>query len=643
MGRSEEGLELAEARLELGVLAAERLELVLEAVGLALAGAAEIAEDLADAAADAAVEFAIELAVEGAARLGIAELAEAADDVDAQVGIGPVEHVLQRLASLAALGELGDGHDRRPATARGDAVARARDDVGHGALVAQVGEAVDGAGADDVGPRGAIEDVDQGVERGALARRSEGPSGLGLDEVARVAEGHALERLGRGGGAEGAERPGDDAPHLGVSRGDVREQRLLGISGAELTERRGGLGAHAPELFLVGERGREGLRRRRVVRLAEARRRQHAPARGGRMGELVAEQIAGRLELHLGEHRLLGVDDDEARARGDVEREGVRRLIDVPDLAPRGAVLEREVEGEVEGEERSGRLGRALPTARAAARAGLRLLDGHGADPLLELDLDVELGVTGAEDPLLEEALERASAHLFHGAHEIASLDDTLAVAHEVRLDPEPEQRVSELAAEHVKDGAALLVEVAIEDVDRRLVVLADDGALVAAVGLAEVRVHVALDAVIVLVAAEVGLAVDVLHEGGKTLVEPGVRPVTARDEIAKPLMGELVGDEVVGADVERGAVVEQDVLVHRRGGGVLHPAEDEVAHHHLGVLVPGVFDAGHRAEVANHLRGAGEGAFAVFFAPARDEVREGIPSTSSSINVNSPAARVKR
>src|SRR6185436_592584 len=105
-------LDLAEPRLEIGVLGAERLEVVAETVGVALPGAAEIAQDLADPAADAAVEIALELAVERAARLGVAEIAERAHHVDAQVRIGGVEQILERLTRLLVARELGERHDR---------------------------------------------------------------------------------------------------------------------------------------------------------------------------------------------------------------------------------------------------------------------------------------------------------------------------------------------------------------------------------------------------------------------------------------------------------------------------------------------------------------------------------------------------
>jgi hypothetical protein len=98
-------------------------------------------------------------------------------------------------------------------------------------------------------------------------------------------------------------------------------------------------------------------------------------------------------------------------------------------------------------------------------------------------------------------------------------------------------------------------------------------------------------------------LAIEMLEQRGEPFVEPTVRPVAARHVVAEPLVRELVGDDVVRGHVERGAFVEQDVLVHRGGGGVLHAPENEIGDDHLRVFVPGVRDADELAEVLDHLR----------------------------------------
>jgi hypothetical protein len=101
-----------------------------------------------------------------------------------------------------------------------------------------------------------------------------------------------------------------------------------------------------------------------------------------------------------------------------------------------------------------------------------------------------------------------------------------------------------------VEDTRALLVEVAIEDVDGRLVVLADDGPSIAPVRLADVGI-VALDAVFVLVAPRRCSRSTCSMNVAKPSLSQRVRPVAAGHQIAEPLVRQLVGDEIVGGDVE--------------------------------------------------------------------------------------------
>ncbi len=65
-------------------------------------------------------------------------------------------------------------------------------------------------------------------------------------------------------------------------------------------------------------------------------------------------------------------------------------------------------------------------------------------------------------------------------------------------------------------------------------------------------------------------------------------------------------------------------VLVHRRGGGVLHAAEDEVAHHDLGVALPGKRHAGEPREQLDHARRLAEAARGVRLARWRHVVAHG-------------------
>src|SRR5512139_557044 len=111
----------------------------------------------------------------------------------------------------------------------------------------------------------------------------------------------------------------------------------------------------------------------------------------------------------------------------------------------------------------------------------------------------------------------------------------------EVVLERAEEHLVSEVVAQHVEDAAALLVEVVIEDVDRLVVELRGDRAAIAARVLAEVRLLPVLELEVGGVAALVVLAPEVLGVRREALVQPALAPVAAGDEIAEPLVRELV------------------------------------------------------------------------------------------------------
>ena len=93
----------------------------------------------------------------------------------------------------------------------------------------------------------------------------------------------------------------------------------------------------------------------------------------------------------------------------------------------------------------------------------------------------------------------------------------------------------------------------------------------------------------------------------GEALVEPHVGPVLEGHVVAEPLVRQLVRDQdpLVPRTVEVGALVGEPVD-ERRGAHVLHPAE-EVRHRGLGVLGPGVPNAGELGVHLDHVRGHAE------------------------------------
>ena len=124
----------------------------------------------------------------------------------------------------------------------------------------------------------------------------------------------------------------------------------------------------------------------------------------------------------------------------------------------------------------------------------------------------------------------------------------------------------------------------------------AHDGTLVLS-GLVQVAVQVAQQIDVGFVAAARVGAPHVFEVGGEALVEPGLGPFPAGDEIAPPLMRQLVRHQVVDVLVEGCALVEHGLAGERGGGGVLHAAEDEVGNEDLAVAREGVAHADGLAE----------------------------------------------
>src|SRR5690606_5256574 len=119
------------------------------------------------------------------------------------------------------------------------------------------------------------------------------------------------------------------------------------------------------------------------------------------------------------------------------------------------------------------------PEAEAEGLGGLLallgLLDGDGEQPLLLAELDLEARVAGALDPLVEEAVEVLAGRRLDRTLEGAGADRVVGVLLEVVAYALPEGVGAELVPQRREHLAALLVEVAVEDVDRLPEAVADD------------------------------------------------------------------------------------------------------------------------------------------------------------------------
>ena len=158
------------------------------------------------------------------------------------------------------------------------------------------------------------------------------------------------------------------------------------------------------------------------------------------------------------------------------------------------------------------------------------------------------------------------------------------------------------------KHAAALFVEMAVEKIDGLLELTAHDGALVFA-RLVEIAVEIAEQIDVGLVAAARVGSPDVLEIGGEAFVQPRLGPFAAGHEVAPPLVGQLVRDEVVHVLVEGGAFVEHGLDRECGGGGVFHAAEDEIRDEDLAVALEGVGHADGLREEVDELRRGSEAA----------------------------------
>ena len=154
-----------------------------------------------------------------------------------------------------------------------------------------------------------------------------------------------------------------------------------------------------------------------------------------------------------------------------------------------------------------------------------------------------------------------------------------------------PERLFPQQVADHVQYPASLVVQMPVEQVDGLVVPPAHDGTLVAA-GLAEIGLRVRQQLHVRLVAPFGVFAPDVLEVGGETLVQPGLGPLPAGEQIAPPLVGQLVRDQPIDVVVQGRALVQQHLIGQGGGAGVLHAAEDEIGHGDLAVAAVGVGDA---------------------------------------------------
>ncbi len=176
----------------------------------------------------------------------------------------------------------------------------------------------------------------------------------------------------------------------------------------------------------------------------------------------------------------------------------------------------------------------------------------------------------------------------------------------QVVRDRAPERLVPQHLPQHVQDQRALLVEVPVEDLDRRI----EEAAWRSAGGSAACPRSKYSRAQSCSSSAASSWPWGCSRHtysgvGREALVEPALAPLATGEQIAEPLMGQLVRDQILES-LSRAARSSSSTLIGQRGRGrVLHAAEDEVGDDHLRVLLVGIRHAERLREQLQHLRRA--------------------------------------
>src|SRR6185437_5852084 len=103
-------------------------------------------------------------------------------------------------------------------------------------------------------------------------------------------------------------------------------------------------------------------------------------------------------------------------------------------------------------------------------------------------------------------------------------------------------------------------------------------------------------------VIALVILRVERFEIGGKSLIEPDVRPILSLHQVAEPVLSQLVRDQRLARVVRIGARIVQGGIRERRGAHVLHAAEEIALDGNLRVLLVRVWNPQRVREKADHV-----------------------------------------
>ena len=159
-------------------------------------------------------------------------------------------------------------------------------------------------------------------------------------------------------------------------------------------------------------------------------------------------------------------------------------------------------------------------------------------------------GMAGLEQPLVEKPVEVPAGDGLDRADEVGGIDGVEGVAVEEMAERLEERLVAHERTEHVEDAGPFGVGVGIEHVAGLVVTVGDDRPDVARLGLAQVGVELALEVDRALVIALLVAMVEIVRIRPEAFVEPGVGPAPEGDEVAPPLVGQLVGHDADGREI---------------------------------------------------------------------------------------------
>jgi hypothetical protein len=234
----------------------------------------------------------------------------------------------------------------------------------------------------------------------------------------------------------------------------------------------------------------------------------------------------------------------------------------------------------------------------------------------------------GAADVLVEERTEGDPGDLLHDLLEVGGGHGLAGEALDVGAETPPPGLLAEEAADHVEDERPLLVAVSVEEADRGGIAERHERPDVFVPRLGQVVV----DQVVHLPGELVGsVGVPLPERGhvvGEALVKPDLVPAPAGEEVAEPLVGELIGHQPFTGEVGVLAGRVEGPLGHGGGGDVLHAAPHVVVDRGLGVLGERVGLAGDGGEVLHHRGGGAEGDPRLLLAPRRHVIldRDALP-----------------